>query len=421
MSSPIEIDLTEDDPSDFTPASKDDHMHAVMSLLDPGCTRDSTRTSRSAKKRRISSSEPKTPEPMEDTEDRRRKPTRILRKPSVLPDYSDLQNPTTTSQLSILQPTGLAQSPPRLQTLSIGKRKHHKPLKTFPLFLSLPPELRNTIYRFLLLTNNHQPIELPRLTGTVGRRRAAEWSRCDTSSKRRRHKVIFLEILQTCRQVYLEATGIVYGENVFKFRCNPSEPAPPRYAPSSSSGVASSSLSAATRYLTLPPRALPLLKNVKVSVLSHRLIREPRRITDLLSCFAMPDVNLDSFEFTWFGFEKCLLGNGDGDALNAEAFAIALHGDGVPNSGASAYSGGNGLTTTLSYGSRASDNTAGITAALLAVRVSKEFKVKVLGQAVMTETMQRELQAEVHAEQVEIQRRVGVEEGLDVLDGEADV
>ena len=89
----------------------------------------------------------------------------------------------------------------RLDSTTFGRqhvrRYRKKPFKPFP-FSSLPPEIRNFVYRFLLTTPN-APIELPKLTGRYGAVRAAQWANCTTPKMRRRHKTIFLEILEICK------------------------------------------------------------------------------------------------------------------------------------------------------------------------------------------------------------------------------
>ena len=158
----------------------------------------------------------------------------------------------------------------------------------FP-FMRLPPELRNSVYR-ILLTTPSAPIELPRITRDIATR-IREWTKCkDSSSRRARFKSLFLEFLQTCKQVHDEGSSILYGCNVFKFRSCHSE---------------------GPRTAVLPTRHLRLLKNIKVSVIS----REPyngqdKWVADLLKTFVHDEMRLETFELSWYGWKRYHIGSG---------------------------------------------------------------------------------------------------------------
>ena len=152
----------------------------------------------------------------------------------------------------------------------------------FP-FLCLPPELRNGIYHLLLTTPN-APIELPRITRDVTIR-AREWAQCKASrSKRAKFKSLFLEVLETCKQIHEEGNSILYGCNIFKFRSCHSE---------------------GPKDVVLPTTHLRLLKSIKVSVIS----REPyngqdRWVANILKNFIKGEMLLESFEMSWYGWKR---------------------------------------------------------------------------------------------------------------------
>ena len=153
--------------------------------------------------------------------------------------------------------------------------------RAFP-FLRLPPEIRNAIYRILLTAN--VPIELPRITRDIATR-AREWAKCrESRTKRAKFKTLFLEVLETCKQVYDEGSSVFYGCNVFKFRSCHSE---------------------GPKTVLLPTRHLCLLKNIKVSVIS----REPyngqdKLVANLLQALAKDEIQLDTFELSWYGWMR---------------------------------------------------------------------------------------------------------------------
>lgn len=155
-------------------------------------------------------------------------------------------------------------------------------------FLSLPPEIRNSVYR-LLLTTPTSPIELPRLANKIAKR-SAEWQKCKSARRKARFKSIFLEVLQTCKQIHDEASGILYGCNVFKFRSCYSEGA---------------------KKVILPTRHLHLLKHIKVSVISlDESLGQDRWVADLLKSFTHEDMRLETFELVWYGWGRLHLHKG---------------------------------------------------------------------------------------------------------------
>ena len=104
------------------------------------------------------------------------------------------------------------------------------------------------------------------------------------------HKTIFLEILQASKQVHTEASGILYGCNVFKYRSNPRDP---------------------PRRVVLPTRHLQLLKHVKISVISRTPdTGHDEAVAGLVSEFAGEELRLETFEITWFGHRRYQLRKG---------------------------------------------------------------------------------------------------------------
>ncbi|MCJ1468304.1 hypothetical protein MMC07_006932 [Pseudocyphellaria aurata] len=171
------------------------------------------------------------------------------------------------------------------------KRRKEKEKETvtgpFP-FRQLPPEIRNAVYHLLLTTPN-TPIELPRLTRNAAAR-AAQWRKCKSVSQRKQFKSLFLEILQTCKQMHDEASGILYGCNVFKFRSDYKQGPQP---------------------IVLPTRHLHLLKHIKISVISSEdSIGHEGWVADLLNGFRTDEMRLDTFEMTWFGWKRFCLRKG---------------------------------------------------------------------------------------------------------------
>ena len=236
-------------------------------------------------------------------------------------------------------------SPSAVPRRKVGIRRDVK----FP-FMQLPPELRNSVYH-ILLTTPSAPIELPRITRDIATR-TREWVKCkDSSSKRARFKSLFLEILQTCKQVHDEGSSILYGCNVFKFRnCHSEGP----------------------KTAVLPTRHLRLLKNIKVSVIS----REPyngqdKRVADLLKTFVHEEMQLETFELSWYGWKRYHLGS---DGLVCQALKL--------------------------------------------LQAEKQFIVKVLGEARMVQATEQQLQQNIHSRKVEIHRPVNAITGAELSDRE---
>lgn len=169
-----------------------------------------------------------------------------------------------------------------------------------------------------------------------------QFAKCKTSKARRSFKTIFLEILQTSKQVHQEATTILYGSNVFKFRSD------------HKAGYRDPKN-------MLPHQYLGLLKLVKVSVISGEAGNgQDQWVATLLnSTFSREKTTLDMFELTWFGWQR-----------------FRLTKDGV------------------------------VCQALLNLNVQKAFSVKIAGDARMKTEMLQELTDKIKARKVEIKRPV---------------
>lgn len=192
-------------------------------------------------------------------------------------------------QSANLDPSSHPKNRPPSQTIGNKRRKNNgeKATEPFP-FIQLPPEIRNVIY-FLLLTTPNTPIELPKLTRNAAAR-AAQWTKCNSASRRKKFKSLFLEILQTCKQIHDEASGILYGCNVFKFRSDYKE---------------------GPKNIVLPTRHLHLLKHIKISVISREeSIGQEGWVANLLDGFRGDEMRLDTFEMTWFGWKLFFLQKG---------------------------------------------------------------------------------------------------------------
>ena len=80
------------------------------------------------------------------------------------------------------------------------------PSNYVPEFLSLPPEIRLQIYRYLLLSRPWITPELP----------ARQYPYPYSPTR------IYPNVLRTCRMIHEEAFNVLFGENVFWFRCSAS-------------------------------------------------------------------------------------------------------------------------------------------------------------------------------------------------------
>ena len=164
-------------------------------------------------------------------------------------------------------------------------KSKRKPIEPFP-FMNFPPEIRNTVYKVLLTTPN-APIEFQGPTGRNGAKHREQWAKCKSSKSRGRHKKIFLEILAVCKQIHDEASGIIYGCNVFKYRINPQQ---------------------MHQSVVLPTRHLQLLKHMKLSVISrHDSDHQHMWAADLIKRFLKDGLNLETFELVWFSWMRCHL------------------------------------------------------------------------------------------------------------------
>ena len=273
------VDLTLS--ADEEPIPPLDHMHTVVDLIRPGAVdltgnepkphgkrRFRDVTSPSNHRRRVYASQGRAGSVVvkEEEDPITRRP--FQRRPERLSFLSSLSPP--------LQPESTAVPQQRV------RRSPKKPFKPFP-FMEFPPEIRNLVYRFLLTTPK-TPIELPELTGRNGAAHRAQWANCINSKMRRDHKTIFLEILESCKQVHDEASGILYGCNVFKYRSHPG---------------------ARSKLVVLPTRHLQLLKHIKISVITRgRQIEQDEKVADLVKQFVKDGLMLETFEITWWGEDR---------------------------------------------------------------------------------------------------------------------
>lgn len=103
------------------------------------------------------------------------------------------------------------------------------PSKEVPKFLSLPPEIRLQIYRGLLirkpwitpeLTGTSYPFGPPAYTLTLERK---PWKTPDLTGACYPFEdppaILYPNILRTCYTIYKEASSVLYGDNVFWYRC----------------------------------------------------------------------------------------------------------------------------------------------------------------------------------------------------------
>ena len=277
----VDLTFSEND-EEKTPV--EDHMHTVVDILRPGAV-DLTENETFSRRKRKNMGAADTSHKRRRTHGSHSQAASIEikeRKTSVVPRFQYPQEEDGTMTLSNASSTR-GSVPRRFEStsrLSIpAKKASNPPSKPFP-FMDFPPEIRNTVYRFLL-TTTLTPIELPELTGRNGAAHRAQWAKCTNANMRRKHKTIFLEILETCKKVHDEASGILYGCNVFKYRSNPG---------------------ARSTRVVLPTRHLQLLKHIKVSVMSRGGQRnQDKQVAELVKQFARDGLVLETFEITWWG------------------------------------------------------------------------------------------------------------------------
>ena len=281
------VDLTLSD-SDEEDTPVEDHMHTVIDILRPGAV-DLTENETSSRRKRRNMGAANPSHKGQRTHGSHSQATSIETKKKNSPEEPRLRRiPQEDAEIrSLSSASSTRWSAPRqfkptssLRT-QVGKASN-APFKPFP-FMDFPPEIRNSVYRFLL-TTPLTPIELPELTGRNGAAHRAQWARCTTAKMRRKHKTIFLEILETCKQVHDEASGILYGCNVFKYRSNPG---------------------ARSTRVVLPTRHLQLLKHIKISVMSRGGQRnQDEQVAELVKQFARDRLALETFEITWWGEDR---------------------------------------------------------------------------------------------------------------------
>ena len=281
------VDLTFSD-SDEEDTPVEDHMHTVIDILRPGAV-DLTETETSPRRKRRNLGAADLSHERRRTHGSHSQATNIetkKKKSSVEPRLRQFpQEDEGTMSLSNASSTR-GSAPRQLKSASTlrtqARRASIAPFNPFP-FMDFPPEIRNSVYRFLL-TTPLTPIELPELTGRNGAAHRAQWAKCTTAKMRRKHKTIFLEILETCKQVHDEASGILYGCNVFKYRSNPG---------------------ARSTLVVLPTRHLQLLKHIKISVMSRGGQRnQDEQVAELVKQFAKDGLALETFEITWWGQDR---------------------------------------------------------------------------------------------------------------------
>ena len=146
------------------------------------------------------------------------------------------------------------------------------------------------------------------------------------------------------KQLHQEATTVLYGKNVFKYR---SDHQVGRLDPNF--------------FLVLPEKYLGLLRRIKVSVISGEANKgQDKWVADLLkNTFRKGKTRLEMFELTWYGWKK-----------------FRLTANGV------------------------------LCQALLTLDVEKVFTVYIMGDARMETAMVKELTAKVGARRVQIKRPI---------------
>ena len=280
------VDLTfSDNDEEKTPV--EDHMHTVVEILRPGAV-DLTETETTPRRKRKNMGAADPSHKRRRTHGSHSQAASIENKEKrsfVVPRFQYPLEEDGTMSLSNVSPTRWStprQFEPTSKLSTSAKKASNPPFKPFP-FMDFPPEIRNSVYRFLL-TTPLTPIELPELTGRNGAAHRAQWAKCTTANTRRKHKTIFLEILETCKQIHDEASGILYGCNVFKYRSNPG---------------------ARSTRVVLPTRHLQLLKHIKISVMSRGGWRnQDEQVAELVKQFARDGLALETFEITWWGQDR---------------------------------------------------------------------------------------------------------------------
>lgn len=272
------IELTIPDPVVGSPR---DHMHAVVALLRPGAI-DLTQDTSDDRRKRISSPRQKAHSPLSQSSkieaEQMYDPTEI----GSLQRSHQRTEERTEEPITSSIPLACNRSETSVVDQEHARKAGKNPFRPFP-FMEFPPEIRNCVYK-MLLTSPKMPIEFPEPTGRNRALRAANWEKCTTWKMRRRHKTIFLEILEVSKQLHAEASGILYGCNIFKYR---------------------SDYGKGPRQMILPTRHLQLLKHIKISVMSGSpLIGQDQWVADLVKQFVKEGLRLETFEMTWFGWKR---------------------------------------------------------------------------------------------------------------------
>lgn len=214
---PQSIDLTV---PDAVPGTPRDHMHAVVALLRPGAIDLTQVTSEGRRKGRVTGS-PSSPgrkaqSPLPQSSNIRPEPAYDPVDIGIFPESHERTEKPSMSSIPLAWNPNCRSETSALIDQQRARKSGTRIPKRFP-FMDFPPEIRNHVYKMLLTTPNI-PIEFPEPTGRNRALRAANWERCKTWKMRRKHKTIFLEILEVSKQVHAEASGILYGGNVFKYR-----------------------------------------------------------------------------------------------------------------------------------------------------------------------------------------------------------
>lgn len=352
------IDLTLPDPVSGSPR---DHMHAVVALLRPGPIDLTQDTSDGRRKGRSvgNSNSPhwKGHSPLSQMSNIK------AEQPYDPIDIGSLERPhQRTEKEQIMSSNSLAWNPIRRSETSVADQQHaqksgNSPFGPFP-FLDFPPEIRNCVYK-MLLTTPKIPIEFPEPTGRNRALRAAKWEKCTTWKMRRRHKTLFLEILEVSKQLHAEASGILYGCNVFKYRSDYGMYTQ-RTILLAHTCLKRRIIGKGPRQVTLPTRHLQLLKHIKISIMSGSPhIGQDQWVADLVKQFMKEGLRLETFEMTWFGWKRYHLRAG-----------------------------------------------GPVCQALLCLKVERHFVIKVTGEARMDQKMKEELEQVLRSKRVEIHRPV---------------